>query len=195
MNARLAINLREGIVEAEGTEEFVRAIYQDFKERVSKPIVLTPPVPEQLEDHSEKLEGGNAKVVARRKSQRRTANSGDGKPRAADYKPSFKSDLDLSALDSYYAKCAPATHSEKILVFATFLRDQLKMAQCTADDIYTCYFTFRDRTETPKAFLQAFRDAQSKTHYIDYVSPEEIRVTIAGNNFFNQTLSKRAATK
>ena len=41
MNTRLVINLREGIIEAEGEEGFVRSVYEDFKGRVDIPPVST----------------------------------------------------------------------------------------------------------------------------------------------------------
>ena len=39
---KLAINLSEGTVQVEGTEEFVRFIYQDFKDSLSKQIIVRP---------------------------------------------------------------------------------------------------------------------------------------------------------
>ena len=38
MNTKLVINMNEGTVQVEGAEEFVRFVYQDFKDHLSKGI-------------------------------------------------------------------------------------------------------------------------------------------------------------
>jgi hypothetical protein len=129
--------------------------------------------------------------------KRRKAASADAeKARTGEYKPKFNSALNLGELASFYDTWAPANNSEKILVFATFIRDRLEVAPCSADDIYTCFFTLKSKTKTPEAFVQAFRDAHNKTHFIDFVSLQEIRITIAGDNHFNAKLqSEKGSTK
>ena len=64
------------------------------------------------------------------------------------------------------------------------------MEPCTANDIYTCYFTLKSKTKMPGAFVQAIRDAHNKMHYINFASVDDIRVTIAGNNHFEHELAK-----
>jgi hypothetical protein len=105
----------------------------------------------------------------------------------------FNSTLDLSGLAAYYGQYEPANHSEKILIFATFLRNVIKVQSITANDIFTCYQELKGVTKTPEAFLQAFRDTQNKTHFIDYISPVDIQITIAGNNYFNLKMKKKSA--
>lgn len=197
MNARLSINLSEGTVEAEGSEEFVRFIYQDFKESLSRHVVrpLTerpsehtalPPQPALLSDQSKEPQKRPSRNPAK------TAKTKDSKKqRNADYKPTFNKDLDLTGLDTFYDEFKPEKHAEKILLFAIFFRDRLRIEPCSANDIFTCYFALQTRTTAPTAFVQAFYDAQRKTHFIDFASLTEIRVTIAGNNFFNEVLTKR----
>ena len=103
--------------------------------------------------------------------------------------------LDLSKLEDFYAKFDPKNHREKILIFAVFMRDILKKAPCAADDIFSCYRTLKDQTEIPEAFLQAIRDTQNKGGYVELVSPTEIKITIAGENYFNKKLGRREAAK
>lgn len=193
-NTKLAINLTEGTVHVEGEEAFVRSIYEDFKGYLSKhissrPAVVTvnpPEAPAQITDES---------MRRKRRADRKSSRSESDKPRAAEYKPKFRRDLDLSDLEAAYDAINPRNHHERILVFAVLLRERFQIAPCTADDIYTCYGTMKAKTETPEAFVQAFRDAQNKAHYIDFNSPQDIRIAIAGDNHYNKKLQQKGTAK
>ena len=137
MNARLTINLRDGLLEVEGAEDFVRTIYHDFKEQVARTALQPGPTNavEQLEHHSPPAEQPNER---RQKRSRRRPSAEGGKTKPSDSKPTFK-DLNLAGLGEFYDKFGPKNHNEKILCFVIFLRDQLKIRPCSADDVYTCY--------------------------------------------------------
>lgn len=195
-NTKLLINLREGIVQVEGDEAFVRGVYDDFKERVSKPVLVEYPPAAQLEHQKQDDEAPGASMQRLNPRPRRKGGATPTtKGEVANYKPAFNPALDLSDLPAFYDQYEPAKHPEKILIFATYLRDMAKVQAITANDIFTCYQELRKVTETPKAFVQALRDAQNKTHFIDYISPIDIQLTIAGNNYFNLKLKKKAAQK
>jgi hypothetical protein len=198
-DTKLAINLREGTVQVEGSEDFVRFIYQDFKEHLSRNAVVQPahlaiehsaasrPL---LADHSEKPK----KNYTGAKKQARKNAASDSKVRTNDYRPHFNTKLDLAGLVDIFDQWAPANNHEKILLFAMFLRDKLNVAPCTADDIYTCFATLnrKGKTKVPEAFLQAFRDAQSRTNFIEFKSLQQILVTIPGDNHYNEKHKKGA---
>lgn len=180
---KLLINLKEGIVEVEGAENFVRDVYNDFKERVSKPIPFAPAPPAQIEQFNDEQEDGSEPAPRTRAKHRRSGAASGKTGEAGSYKPKFNDDLNPRGLPEFYDQYAPKTHSEKILVFAAFLRDKMRISPCTANDIFTCYFTMKNKTKTPEAFVQAFRDCQSRTHYIKVISLTEIEVAIPGDNF------------
>jgi hypothetical protein len=115
------------------------------------------------------------------------------KPRAVKYKPTFDPKLDVNGLVEFYDSMNPDNIPEKILTFATFLRDHNNMQSFTADHIYTCFYTVKDRTKIPEAFEQAFRDTQSRTHFIEVTSLQDITITIPGNNKFEEMKKKRKA--
>lgn len=194
---KLAINLNEGTVQVEGTEEFVRFIYQDFKESLSKQVVVQPlPSGPLGQDPPPVLITDETKPRKKRAPQKASIKDNGKKPRLAAYKPNFNTKLDLTTLEQLFDKWAPENNFEKILVCAVFLRDKLKIAPCTADDIYTCFATLnrKGKTKVPEAFVQAFRDCQNRTHYIECKSLEEIHITIPGDNRFNEKKRKEQET-
>ena len=168
VNTKLVINLRDGIIEAEGAEEFVRSVYDDFKEQINKTVVLQRAPKPLLEAPTDVPEQSENEL---KKKTRKSRSTDGGKPKASDYKPAFNSKLDLRDLEQFYDRFEPENNFEKILIFAVFLRDNLNTVPCTADDIYSCYFVLKHKTKIPVAFVQAFRDAQHRTHYIEFVSP------------------------
>src|SRR5205807_1846246 len=132
MNARLTINLRDGLLEVEGAEDFVRTIYHDFKEQVARTALQPGPANavEQLEHHSPPAEQPNER---RQKRSRRRPSAEGGKTKPSDSKPTFK-DLNLAGLGEFYDKFGPKNHNEKILSFVIFLRNQRKIKPCSAED-------------------------------------------------------------
>ena len=74
------------------------------------------------------------------------------------------------------------------------MRDELKLSPLTADDVYTCYWQMRDRTKTPEAFVQALRDTK-RAGYIDYNSPEDMQISIMGENHFSHDLKRKEVDK
>jgi len=185
---RLAINLKEGTIEVEGNEEFVRFVYQDFKESLSKQIVAhaTPISPIGHAALQPLIVDEDARAKPR--SARKVYSGGADKARKTKYKPQFNSKLDLSGLPKFYEAWDAANNYEKILVFAMFLRDRLQVVPCSADDIYTCFFTLKHKGPIPEAFVQTFHDAKSRTHYIEYDSIQSISITIPGENRYNEKL-------
>ncbi len=195
MSTKLMINLRDGIVTVEGSEEFVRTIYQDFKERIAKLTIFPAEPPRQLERHSSSSEEIAEHIPHRKIKSHRPPNAVIKKPRTDSYKLNFNTNLNLAGLDTFYDEWAPRNNFEKILIFAIFLRDRLQIAPCTAGDIYTCFHTLKSKTKTPEAFVQAFRDAQHRTHFIEFTSPQAVQITIAGDNHFNQKLKEKGSAR
>ncbi|MSP42968.1 MAG: hypothetical protein EXR08_06325 [Alphaproteobacteria bacterium] len=84
---------------------------------------------------------------------RRAPKSEDTVKPKSEYTPSFNKNLDLAKLENFYDRCLPKNHSEKILIFSVFLRDELKIDPCTANDIYTCYNNLKLKDKRPTAFV------------------------------------------
>lgn len=194
VNTKLAINLAEGTVEVEGSEDFVRFIYQDFKDSLSKQVIIRPARPPTLEHtplEPRLIENENKESSKKSSADKKASPTSEGKrSRSSVYKPKFNSKLNLAGLDEYFDELKPKSTSEAIVVFAAFLRDRLQMVTCSADDIYTCFFTLKSKLKIPTAFQQAFHDAKRRTHFINYDSLDSISVSIAGDNWLEAQAKK-----
>ena len=189
MPTKLHIDLSRGVIDVEGNESFVKSIYDDFREEAlknfspsTKPDQTTPPP-------SQAPAGGGAGGKSKKAKANKTLG---GKTKSSDYKPKFKSDMDLSGVSDFYDQYLPKNHSEKILIFAQFLEKELKITPLTADDIYSCYFTLQHKIDTPQAFAQTLRNARTLKGYLNFTSIKDISVSIAGGNHFNRGLKKNS---
>lgn len=187
MATKLHVNIATGVVEVEGDEALVRLVYEDFKKGL-----LSNAAPAASAERAAEREEPLREEKPARRARRPKANGDNGKAKV-EYTPAFKKELDLAKLDDFYSQFAPKNHSEKILIFATFLRDVLKIEPCSADDIFTCYKWLKSKTQIPIAFVQAFRDAQHRVNVIEFNSPTDIKVSIAGLNYFERTLARAKA--
>lgn len=193
-NTKLAINLAEGTVEVEGTEDFVRFIYQDFKETLSKQVIVRPAPPLPLEHEPERRLLANERSEPPKRTAeatRKSAASGEKKkPGAGAYKPTFNSKINLTGLDTFYDELKPENNTECIVVFAAFLRDSLQMPKCSANDLFTCFFTLKSKTKIPTDMPQAIKNAKHRTHFIEYEAIDSIEITSAGDNWLEERARK-----
>ena len=192
MEAKLHINILEGTLIAEGKQEFVETIYQDFKSelsnRIEKPLNNSP-VEHHPTHSNDSMPQPKARPLKRKKLKKPSSEQGGQKNPA--YTPQLQKNLDLSGIQDFYKQYEPKNNAEKILIFAQFLKEK-GFDICTADQIYTCYSVIKERI--PKVFLQAIRDTHGRSYgYIDHQGPEEIRLTTVGENHFNHDLKKKEA--
>jgi hypothetical protein len=183
MTAKLNIDLKQGLLHVEGTEEFVRAIYDDFKSRLTAAAALPPAEAASTVANNN---NGGGKPETPRRTQAKTKSS------RGDFVPAFNRELDTSKLAAYYNQFELKNHAEKILVFCMFLQEVLGMEKITGNDIFTCYTAMKAATKTPKAFPQALRDTEGKSfHYIEVKAWDDIVVPISGSNYFHHDLKRK----
>lgn len=188
--AKLHINLNQGLIDVEGDEAFVRAVYDDFKGVLTVPNTAQAPNEPSDDGLGEPTIEYPAKTPGKRTKRRPRKTSDGSEPRSgwSGYKPQLDNSLNTASLADFLAKASPKSHADKILTFVRFLEDELKIHPCSADQIYTCYRIAKEKM--PEAFVQAFRDTQNKNGYIEAPSPTEITATIIGNNHFEHDLTK-----
>jgi hypothetical protein len=127
--------------------------------------------------------------LRRRAAAKRKADGDDTEGTVSADHPKLDKNLDTSGLPTFYGQFEAKNNAEKILIFLKFMNDELQIKSPNTDQFYTCFEKVDERV--PRAFAQAFRDASSKSGYIDYKSPTDIRPTIMGNNYFKLELKRK----
>jgi hypothetical protein len=184
-----------GVIELEGGDDLIREIYADISEKLKESlgrqsapeVTSSPAYDEAFKRHSNDSDDKKSKTPVKKPTR---AKVGAAAPRS-DYKPKFKSDLNLRALESFFKQHEVRNHSDKILLFSIFLKENMKIEPCSADDIYSCYFTLKGLTKIPEAFVQALRDAQNRFGFIEFRSLDHVETTIAGLNHYQDKLQKK----
>lgn len=194
MTAKLRIDVSQGLIDIEGDAALVREIYADFKAHLLSGVrfaqsSLSASTGVDIGAATTASTQSAAKPRAKRRpvTKKKSANEEIGVGVFAD-SPKLDKNLDTSQLVKFYGQFVPKNNSEKILIFLKFLTDILQIEKPNTDHIYTCFKHTSERI--PKAFAQAFYDTSTKLGYIDFRSPTDIVITIAGDNHFNHTLKR-----
>jgi hypothetical protein len=192
MTAKLHINIAQGVIDVEGDPDLVREIYADFKDQLHSRGMAhghSHVEPDEAEDAEE---APKRRATTKRKALTRKRSKGDeAGPSVNVDAPRLDRDLDTSKLAAYYDQFSPKNHPEKILIFLSFLIDELGIQAPNTDQVYSCYIKADERP--PRAFAQAFRDTSGKSFgYIDYRSGADIRITTAGTNHLKFDIKKKA---
>ncbi len=193
MQTKLHINLTQGIIDVEGDVELVKAVYEDFKDRLTGHLMPAPPPVENPATPPADAGSGAAPKTRKRAPARKKVKANDGGESTVNPDaPQLDKSLDTSKLAAYFGQYKVGNHPERVLVFLKFLIDELGIEQPNTDQVYTCYEAVNARI--PKVFSQAFRDASGrKFGYIDYNSPTDIPITTVGSNHFKFDLKKKDA--
>lgn len=188
MGTKLHIDLTQGILEVEGDPDFVREIYQDFKERIATNGASPHSIPQLSEPAAQKT--APAKPKRRSATKKKNTAEGEAGEISAD-EPNIDKNLDTSTLSEYFSRYEPKNHPEKILIFLKFLIDELGIEAPNTDQVYTCYEAVDERI--PRAFAQAFRDTSGrKFGFIDFNSATDLKITTLGSNHFKFDLKKKS---
>jgi hypothetical protein len=188
---KLKIDLTQGIIEVEGSEQLVRDIYNDFKERLNQ----APSRASVVENSSPKVDTPPAKPAAKAKktpsaskpkTKSSTSNSG-----------SLLKDLDLTSsggkdsLRDFYNKYETTSNLERNLVFVYYLKNTREIESITINHIFTCYRNIPE-LKAPGHLKQSVIDAASKKGWLDTSNMEDITVPISGINHLEHDLPKKS---
>lgn len=193
MTAKLRIDLSLGLIEAEGNEDFLLALYNDFKERVQ---ASARPAAKAMEP-AHPTGGDTTKTT---KSPSRTASASGGskakkKPRDSQ---SIVKDLDLTKgksgrLKEFYERYAVKSNLERNLVFIYYMQNELELTGITDDHVYTCYRNVG--AKLPGALRQSLLDTSSRNGWIDTSDMDNIRLATPGVNHLEHDLPKASAAE
>lgn len=185
IQTRIKIDLTQGTIEAEGTEEFVLSIYKDFKEQIQQTPVKQWTQNKTPKRAEPKKDGGGS-------SKKRKTSTGKTPPKII-------KDLDLSgkgkksSLKDFYGQYSAKSNFEKNLVFCYYLQQVIEHTPITEDHVFTCYRHIKE-IKTPKALAQSLLDTAHHKGWIDTSSLENIKVPIAGINHIEHDLAKKEAS-
>lgn len=177
MDAKLHIDLAQQTLQVEGSEEFVREIYGDFKDRLST--------------LGQEVQSKTKRTI---KSKIAQPPSGIRKSRTAKETHILVKELDLAAkgdkpsLKDFFARYKTSSNFERNLIFVYYLQNIVKVTPITSNHIFTCY---RDvGTRVPGAFNQSLRDTASQKGWIDTSSLDDIKLTTQGINYIELDMAK-----
>lgn len=160
MTTRVKIDLTQGVLEVEGSETFVKAIYNDFKahfidqeaptEELTTPAKSRRPrTPKKVEPAPEPavVEEVAAPVVEPVSAPEPPVVEPVVEPKTPPVVPTytFMQNLNLAAADGHASLVEfmdsklPITNEERNLVFLYYLQQILKVKPITIDHIFTCY--------------------------------------------------------
>jgi hypothetical protein len=191
-NVKLHINVSQGIIDAEGDQEFVWRVYEDFRDRLgAAPASFPGPAVSEGQPSAEaesvslpatSTESKGKKRPAKRRQPSAVASSTSIKDKPlgiTGYRPRILTDLDTSGLKEFIGGYTLANNRDIIVVLTRFLETK-GVKPASLDAYFTCY---RDAAfRIPEKFGQAFADARSKKGFIEFTGPDDIALTIRGTN-------------
>jgi hypothetical protein len=184
---RIRIDLTQGIIEAEGTEDFVRSIYGDYKEALKSDnrgrSGLSP------EGRARKTRGPGTLTATDSGSTTKKKKGGGGRST-----PAIVKDLNLAGdgkkkrLKEFYEKFTPTSNFERNLIFVYYLQHELGLTGITVDHVFTCYRDIQVRA--PAALLQSLWDTSNRRGWLDTSTTEDIKVTVPGMNYLEHDMPR-----
>ncbi|MCU0678578.1 MAG: hypothetical protein MUF19_03275 [Candidatus Pacebacteria bacterium] len=189
--SKIRIDIKNGLVEAEGDVDFVKGVYNDYKDILGSLIALR----QQTQDP---VLIDNAREVTEKKHKTKDKTKAKTGIKS---KESHKivGDLNLmpvgevSFKDFYSQKSNAGTSvlsAQEFNAVATYyLKNVIKIANVTPEHIYSCYKDVKK--EVPTALTQGLRNTASRTSWIDTGSINDIKMTTAGENMVEHILPKK----
>ena len=171
--AKLSINIQTGTIEVDGSEEFVREMYENVA------IFLAA----QKESPATSLLS-EAPSAPRKSAQKKSP------PQKEAY--SIVLDLDLSgqrtkqSLKGFVTEKSPKTGMQKNVVFIHYLRTVLGITHIGVNHIYTCYKVLGEKL--PAALRQNLLDTSFRKGWLDTHSLDDIKLTTHGENLVEHEL-------
>ncbi|MBN1993928.1 MAG: hypothetical protein JW953_14605 [Anaerolineae bacterium] len=197
MTTKLKIDLTQGLLEVEGSESFVKIIYNDFKTHFAgidvteelKPArrtrktktAATPAVPTPVFEPGEEA-----------KSEPESLPKEPAPPVPA---YTLVKDLDLGTQDGrpslveFMDAKFPITNEERNIVFLYYLQYTLKLKSITPDHVYTCYRQAKIRA--PLNLEHSLRLTANQHGWIRTTKTGKMTLTPAGKTYVEKQLPKR----
>ena len=175
------LNLKEGTIELEGSEAFVTKYLEIFRkemEEVKFPTTVTEKV-------SRKAKVKKPREIGRKKKAPVTF---------APISLDLKQNENKPALRTFANEKIPTTYTEKLTVFAYYLKHHLNLEKMKAGHVVSCCKEIRSRV--PKNITQMFYNIQQHKGWLDVGEKGEYAtITTQGENFVEYDLPRKKDVK
>ena len=181
-DTKIRIDLSQGVIEAEGSEQFVLSIYSDFKEKIQGKLKSSPG------SKKGKAKITNGKTQTDNKIKKRSPSKGTVLPKLV-------KDLDLSgsgdkpSLKEFFQQYKTSKFYEYNLIFCYYLQQVSEITPYSIDHVFTCYRHI-SKLKTPKALSQSLIDTSRRQGWINTSSFDNITVSIGGINHIEHDMEK-----
>lgn len=206
MTTKLKIDLNHGVLEVEGSESFVRAIYSDFKvhfigDEAGESLTAPSQHRRRRSTSSHSVPSALSEVApvatATEQPSVETAPELSTEPEATTPKPAhrFLDKLNLSAGDGRVSLVEfmdtkfPITNEERNLVFLYYLQYLLKEKAITEDYIYTCYKAAKIRV--PLNLENSLETTARQRRWIKITKTGRLSATPSGKMYVEKQLPKK----
>tara|TARA_B100001971_G_C18078780_1_gene477117 strand:+ start:356 stop:901 length:546 start_codon:yes stop_codon:yes gene_type:complete len=167
------INMNEGIIEVEGSEEFIIKLLDKYgKNFIKEPVIAKP--------SKKKHEPEPSKPI---KKETVIKNQIDQKPIPIN----LKGDENIPSLTGLYAEKSPQTHQEAVTFFTYYVTKYLGIQNVQAGHIVSCYTEVN--AKKPIRIDRLFQEIKIFTGWLEIGNlPQTAKITISGENFVENDL-------
>lgn len=184
LETKLVVDFISGRLEATGSEEFVRSVYDDFKSEIASKAIV--PVPAAQPNKPTEIDAAASPSKTKSGSPKAT------KRPASDVK--VDADLDLHGLEVFFNKFLTKKDAERALIFVVFLRDEKNVAQITRSQVYTCFFALKSSLTLPN-IKSLFVNDGTRTKFFKHTETGEIELSQMGENHFSHKLVRAESSE
>ncbi len=185
---KIKIDIKNGLVEVEGEEKFVKEVYSDYKD------VLTLITSRAIKTHENQIPELPTNTEVNSSNNKKVKHL-DKNHSHSKTKESYKiiGELNLSpenieAFRDFFEKKKIKKAMEINAVAVYYLEKILGIKNITPNHIYSCYKNVNSKV--PVALLQSLRDTASIKGWIDTSDTNNIHLLIAGENLVEHDLPK-----
>ncbi|MCR9241562.1 MAG: hypothetical protein NXH87_09310 [Rhodobiaceae bacterium] len=170
--AKVRIDQSSGVIEVEGPVDFVKEVYNDFKEQK-----LTTPNASKPKNTAGNGAKKKTSAASSKKNNKKSSSEG-----TLDKNLDLAGSSEAPSLKDYLAGFDAKSNVKKNVVFVSYLKDVLGIDKVNIDHIYTC---FDDTGKIPSPLTQSLYDASGTARggYINLPSLDDISLSVKGRNW------------
>jgi hypothetical protein len=188
MSSKLSINLNDGKLEVEGSEEFIKEMYSDFKTLLSNtPGSTRLPAEMQIEHDTARIDPKPKKGPSVKTKKPTT-----GKPKHSS-ELKLLTDLNLrpkgkTSLKDFASQYQIKIAEELTLVIVYYLKQIMTVEKVSVNHVFTSYKELGKKV--PSTLKQVLINHKNTKNWIDVTDWENINYTIQGMNHMDHDIEK-----